>query len=40
MKDHIISQIIKEKLKDKPNKKTIQKLQQLLDITNSKKTSD
>ncbi len=31
MKEHITSQIIKEKLKPKPNYKLIRKLQQLLD---------
>lgn len=31
MRSNIIEQILKEKLKDKPNFKLIQKLQQLLD---------
>jgi len=31
MKQQILDQIIKEKLKDQPNYHTIQKLQQLLD---------
>lgn len=38
MKDKIIEQILKEKSKDRPNYKAIQKLQQLLD--EPKKISD
>jgi hypothetical protein len=31
MKQHILDQILKEKLKDRPNQYVIQQLQQLLD---------
>lgn len=38
MKEHLQNQIIKEKLKDKPNFDLIRRLQQLLDKTIHQKT--
>lgn len=39
MKNNIMEQILKEKLRDRPNLKLIQKLQQLLDEEQKTKSS-